>query len=201
MNINKLYTENKGLIFQIVIICIVFWFGRSCGKSKEIIEPLIVTETHYSDTIFPKDTIISFKDKPVPYPVYVDTNKYRPIPIDSLDMHRFFTYKDSTEDLNVKIYSEIHTQGKTLKYFKPSYKLKVPLIIKDSVVIKKDSLIYVPYKYEIHGGIIVSPSMIAPTIDLSINKGTYGLGYDPFKKQIVVTAKYRLFGWTPKKRK
>lgn len=193
--------ENLELIGVIVLICIVFSLGKSCGnKEFKPQEPKVVTVTNYRDTIFPVDTIISFVDKPVPkpYPVYVDTSYLQPI--DSLELNRFFVYNDSIEDSNVKIYSKIVTQGKTLSSFKPSYKLKVPLIIKDSTVVKQDSLVYRPYKYEIHAGGIVGFKTLAPVVEVSINKATYGAGYDILNKSIIFTAKYRLFGWNPKKK-
>lgn len=193
--------DNWKVISIIIIGIIIFLFGKSCGN--KIVEPLTSKATNvinYRDTIFPKDTIYIPKDKPIPYPVYIDTNTYKSKPIDSLEMHRFFLYKDSIEDSNIKIYSEIHTQGKTLIKYKPSYKLKVPLIIKDSTVIKQDSLIYKPYKYEIHVGSIVGFKTVAPVIEMSINKATYGAGYDILNKSVIFTVKYRLHGWTPKKK-
>ena len=195
--------ENWETIATVIIICIVFLWGKSCGsKVIEPQEPKVVTVTNYRDTIFPPDTIINLPTKLVPYPVYVkDTTGLKPQPVDSLELNRFFIYNDSTEDSNVKIYSKIVTQGKTLNSFKPSYKLKVPLIIKDSTVIKMDSLIYKPYKYEIHAGGIVGFRTLAPVVEMSINKATYGAGYDILNKSIIFTAKYRLFGWTPKKKK
>ena len=116
-------------------------------------------------------------------------------------MYRFFVYRDSTEDNNVKIYSNITTQGKTLNNTKLAYKLKVPLIIKDCTVVKRDTLIYRPYENEIHAGLIVGTKMVAPTLEMSVNKHTFGVGYDPINKQPIVLYKFRLFGWTPKKRK
>lgn len=193
--------DNWKVISIIIISLIVFLWGKSCGnKVIEPTEPKVVTVTNYRDTIFPKDTVIKFKDKLVPYPVYIDTNTYVPKPIDSLDMSRFFVYNDSTEDSNIKIYSKIVTQGRTLNSFKPSYKLKVPLIIKDSTVVKQDSLIYKSYKYEIHAGGIVGFRTAAITADLSVDKCTYGFGYDFINKAPLISFKYRLFGWTPKKK-
>lgn len=194
--------DNWNLIATVIIICLVFLWGKSCGtKVIEPQEPKVITVTNYRDTIFPPDTIINLPTKLVPYPVYVkDTSGLKPQPVDSLELNRFFVYNDSTEDSNIKIYSKIVTQGKTLNSFKPSYKLKVPLIIKDSTVVKQDSLIYKPYKYEIHAGGIVGFKTLAPVIEMSINKVTYGAGYDILNKSIIFTAKYRLFGWTPKKK-
>lgn len=194
--------DNWNLIATVIIICMVFLWGKSCGnKEFKPEEPKVVTVINYRDTIFPPDTIINLPTKLIPYPVYVkDTTGLKPQPIDSLELHRFFVYNDSTEDSNVKIYSKIVTQGKTLSSFKPSYKLKVPLIIKDSTVVKIDSLIYRPYKYEIHAGGIVGFNTAAITADLSVDKCTYGFGYDFINKAPLISFKYRLFGWTPKKK-
>lgn len=194
--------DNWNLIATGLIICIVFLWGKSCGnKVIEPQEPKVITVTNYRDTIFPPDTIINLPTKLVPYPVYVkDTSGLKPQPVDSLELNRFFVYNDSTEDSNIKIYSKIVTQGKTLNSFKPSYKLKVPLIIKDSTVVKIDSLIYRPYKYEIHAGGIVGFNTAAITADLSVDKCTYGFGYDFINKAPLISFKYRLYGWIPKKK-
>jgi len=195
--------ENWETIAIVLMVCGVFLWGKSCGsKTIEPQEPKVTTITKYRDTIFPPDTVINLPTKLVPYPVYVkDTTGLKPQPVDSLELHRFFVYNDNIEDSNVKIYSKIVTQGKTLNSFKPSYKLKVPLIIKDSTVVKQDSLVYRPYKYEIHAGGIVGFKTLAPIVEMSINKATYGAGYDILNKSIIFTVKYRLFGWTPKERK
>lgn len=193
--------KNIGNIFLGIIAITLFIFGYQCGnKVIESTESKVVTVTNYRDTIFPKDTIYVPKEKPIPYPVYIDTNTYKLKPIDSLEMYRFFVYNDSTEDANIKIYSKIVTQGRTLNSFKPSYKLKVPLIIKDSTVVKIDSLVYRPYKYEIHTGGIVGFKTASLTADLSVDKCTYGFGYDFINKTPVISFKYRLFGWTPRKK-
>lgn len=189
--------ENLELIGAIVLVCAVFFLGKSCGnKQFKPEEPKVITITNYRDTVFPPDTIINLPTKLIPYPVYVkDTSGLKPQPVDSLELNRFFIYNDSTEDSNVKIYSKIVTQGKTLNSFKPSYKLKVPLIIKDSTVVKQDSLIYIPYKYELHASILATPKMLAPMLELSVDKWSYSAGYDPFNKQPVVQVKYRITGW------
>jgi hypothetical protein len=198
-NINKIF-------LSLILIFLFIFLGYQCGNKNSDISEVTkntsdTTSVHKRDTILPKDTVFLFKDKPVPYPVYIhDTLKVLK-PIDSLDLHRFFVYNDSIEDANIKIYSKIVTQGRTLNSFKPSYKLKVPLIIKDSTVVKIDSLVYKPYKYEIHAGGIVGFKVLAPVIEMSIDKGTYGAGYDILNKSIIFTAKYRLHGWTPKSKK
>jgi len=111
-------------------------------------------------------------------------------------------YYDTARSKDVVIYSTDTVIG-SLVGKKLSYKLLVPLKIIDTTIVEitKDSLIFVPNKYEIHAGLIASPKMLAPTIEFSIDRSTYGIGYDPFNKQPVISYKYRLFSWTPKKRK
>lgn len=187
--------KNNWKIISIIIIgLIIFLWGKSCGnKTIEPTEPKVVTITNYRDTIFPKDTIYTPKDRPVPYPVYIDSSKYRPKPIDSLEIHGFFTHKDTSKDSSIEIYSDIHTQGKTLVANKISYKLKVPLIIKDCTVVKRDTFIYQPSKYEVHVGILAGFNTIAPTVELSIDKNTFGAAYDPFNKYPYIIYKRRIF--------
>lgn len=202
--LEKIKTNIK-YIFIVVVIIIVFLLGRSCSK-KDVNKEIKKESTNITskiDTVFPKDTIYVFKDKPLPYPVYIKGDTIKIQPLDSLQLYRFFVYKDSIEDKNIKIYSTIITQGKTLSSFKPSYKLKVPLLITDTIRITKiDSInIEKPQKYQISGGIIVSPKMLAPIIDLTINRSTYSIGYDPFNKLPIVGYKIRIIGWNPRKRK
>lgn len=196
--------QNIGKIFLGIIAIALFIFGYQCG-SKNSNTPEVTkntsdtTSTHKRDTILPKDTVFSFKDKPVPYPVYIHDTLEVLKPIDSLDLHRFFVYNDSIEDSNVKIYSKIVTQGKTLNSFKPSYKLKVPLVIIDSVTTTiRDSIFSTKLpKYQLSFGVVASPKMLAPIVDLTVNRSTYGVGYDPFNKQPIIKYSFRL--WKSKK--
>lgn len=193
--------RNIGKIFLGLVAILLFFLGYQCGNKDNSQSAVTKVVTNYRDTIFPKDTILTFKDKLIPYPVYIHDTTLLSLPTDSLDLYRFFVYNDSIEDSNIKIYSNILTQGRTLRKFKPSYKLKVPLIIRDSTVVKIDSFIYQEYKYKIYVGIIASPKMLAPTLDFSINRSTYSIGYDPFNKQPIIGFKYKLISWSPKKKK
>ena len=184
-------------LFLGISIISVFLFGKSCGNSTLEIPKEYIKVTKYKDTIFPKDTVYVPEEKLIPYPVYIDTNTYTSKPVDSLELNRFFSHKDTIIDSNIELYRDIHTQGKTLVLNKISYKLKVPLIIKDCTIVKKDSIIFKPSKYEFHVGFLSSTKFISPTIDLSINKSTYTLGYDYFNKTPIIGFKYRL--WKSKK--
>jgi hypothetical protein len=188
--------DNWNLIATVLIICVIFLWGKSCGtKEFKPEEPTVITITNYRDTIFPKDTIYESKwypSKPKHDTVWV--------PLDSVDCNKVLVYNDTIKKVEYEAYTQTTIQG-VLRDIKLGIKLKVPLMIKDCTVVKKDSLIYRPYKYEIHGGLIVGLTMLAPTIDLSIDRCTYSIGYNPFNRQPIIGFKYRMFGWTPKKKK
>ena len=190
--------DNWNLIAAVLIICIVFLWGKSCGnKVIEPTEPKVVTITNYRDTIFPVDTFYSHMVIPGKPRIIHDT-----VPVyylDSASCNRYYIYDDTIIDSKYDVISRQIVQGR-LSSSNIKVKLKVPLIIKDSTVVKMDSLVYRPYKYEIHAGGIVGFKTLAPVIEMSINKATYGAGYDILNKSIIFTAKYRLFGWTPKKK-
>ena len=187
------------LICAIIIIAIIFYLGKQCGSSKsnEILPNKVITITNYRDTIFPKDTFIVYTIKPSK-PIHDTIEK--PIYLDSTQCNRVYIYSDSIKTKEYDIYSKAHVQG-LFRNLDLKVKLKVPLVIKDSTVVRIDSLIYKPYKYEIHAGIITTSKTIAPMIDLSIDKCTYSIGYDIFNKYPVIGFKYRLIQWTPKHKK
>ena len=192
----KKIKDNLELICIVVIVCIVFLLGKSCGnKVIKTLEPKVVTITNYRDTIFPKDTVYESKWDPSK-PNY-DTVW---IPFDSVDVNKILVYNDTIKKPEYEAYTETTVQG-ILRDMKLGIKLKVPLMIKDCTVVKKDSLIYRPYKYEIHAGGIIGFKTLIPVIEMSINKATYGAGYDILNKSIIFTAKYRLHGWTSKSKK
>lgn len=191
--------DNWTLIATVLIICVVFLWGKSCGN--KVIEPteskIGGTVTNYRDTIFPVDTFYSHEIIPGKPRIIHDT-----VPIyflDSTQCNRYYIYDDTIRDSKYDVISRQIVQGR-LSSSNIKVKLKVPLIIKDSTVVKMDSLVYRPYKYEIHAGGIVGFKTAAITADLSIDKCTYGLGYDFINKSPVISFKYRLLGWTPKRK-
>ncbi len=190
--------DNWNLIATVIIICVVFLWGKSCGnKVIEPTEPKVVTITNYRDTIFPVDTFYSHEVIPGKPRIIHDT-----VPVyflDSTQCNRFYIYDDTIKDSKYDVISRQVVQGR-LSSSNIKVKLKVPLIIKDSTVVKIDSLVYRPYKYEIHVGGIVGFKTVAPVIEMSINKATYGAGYDILNKSVIFTVKYRLVGWIPKKK-
>lgn len=195
----KSISDKIELICAIIIIAIIFYLGKQCGSSK-LIEPIpnkIVTITNYRDTIFPKDTVIIYNLKPGK-PVHDTIEK--PIYLDSTQCNRVYVYSDSVKTKEYDIYSKAHIQG-LFRNLNLKVKLKVPLEIHDSTVVKIDSLVYRPYKYEIHAGVMVGVKNIIPTVNLSIDRSTYSLGYDPFNKQPMIGFSYKLVQWTPKHKK
>lgn len=191
--------KNLGKIFLLILGIALFLCGKSCGS--KLIEPQetkVVTITNYRDTIFPVDTFYSHEVIPGKPRIIHDT-----VPVyylDSTSCNRYYIYDDTIRDSKYDVISRQVVQGR-LSSSNIKIKLKVPLIIKDSTVVKIDSLIIRPYKYEIHAGILATPKMLAPMLELSVDKWSYSAGYDPFNKQPVIQVKYRIAGWCPKKRK
>lgn len=195
--------KNIGKIFLgIIAIAIFIWgyqwgSGRSTSKndSKTIVDTFIVKTT---DTIKPPAEIKWYPSKPK---IRIDT-VIKPIYLDSSACNRVYVYEDTIRTKDYDLYRKSHIQGR-LRFDTTGVKLKVPLMVINSttVTITKDSLITHPYKYEIHAGILATPEMLAPMVELSVDKWSYSAGYDPFNKQPVIQVKYRIAGWCPKKRK
>jgi hypothetical protein len=196
--------QNIGKIFLGIIIIAVFILGYQCGNNKNTSKTQLEAHTdtlivHTTDTIFPKDTIVRFKIKPIKGKI--DT-LYKIVYLDSGACNRVYVYNDSIKTKDYDIYSKAHVQG-LFRELDLDVRLKVPLRIYDTtkITIKDSIFITKSPKYQIYTGIIATPKMLAPTIDLSINKCTYSIGYDPFNKQPLIGFKYRLISWNPKKKK
>jgi len=194
--------KNISKIFLGIIAIALFIFGYQCGSnnitpkidSKTIVDTFTVKTT---DTIKPPAEIKWYPSKPK---IRIDIGSI-PIYLDSNECNRIYVYNDTIKTKDYDLYRNMSLQGK-LRYDSTGVKLKVPLMITNSttVTIKKDSLITHPYKYEIHAGILATPKMLAPMLELSVDNWSYSAGYDPFNKQPVIQIKYRIKGWTPKKK-
>lgn len=142
-----------------------------------------------TDTIWPDTTkIYVFKDRKVPVPVLVTDTFYKII--DSVDCKRVYVYRDSLVDSNLVLYYKAHVQG-VLRTFEPSYRLKIPLKIIDSIKVTKT--IKIQPKFTLDASLIVSKGMIAPMGEVSLKRFRLGLGYNLNNKSPVISASYRLF--------
>ncbi len=159
--------------------------GEITGNSKPGKDSII---TITRDSILPKDTVYVFKPKWYPTPAETIL-----VPIDtSGNVTRFFRYKDTLNDKNVDIYTDITTQG-ILKSSQVSYKLKVPLMIIDSVKIKVSEPKLYPPVFQIHAGIIVGRNLLAPEIGVSHKRSTFGIGYNLLDKMPTIRYSYTLY--------
>lgn len=154
---------------------------------KPVIKDSIV---HTRDTIWAHDTTIVFKPKKVFVPI-VDT-MWLPSPIDTVDFYKVFVSRDTFPDSNLILYSEIRYQG-LLREVKPSYKLKIPIKIIDSVKVTREIPKLYPPKYQIHGGILIGRNIIAPEVSGSINRSTFGVGYNLLDKSPTLRYSYTIF--------
>lgn len=195
--------QNIGKIFLGIIAIALFIFGYQCGSSKTISKNDSKTHTdtfivHTTDTVKPDPKIVYYASKPK---IRIDTI-IKPVYLDSGACNRIYVYEDTIRTKDYDLYRKSYIQGK-LRFDTTGVKLKVPLMVTNSttVTIKKDSIISHPYKYEIHAGILATPKMLAPMLELSIDKWSYSAGYDPFNKQPVIQIKYRIAGWCPKNKK
>lgn len=201
--IGKKIVKNIGKIFLIIIAIALFIFGYQCGSgrstpktdSKTIVDTFVIKTT---DTIKPEPKVLWYPSKPK---IRIDTVSI-PVYLDSNECNRIYVYNDTIKTKDYDLYRNMSLQGR-LRYDSTGVKLKVPLMVTNSttVTIKKDSVIAHPYKYEIHAGILATPKMLAPMLEVSVDKWSYSAGYDPFNKQPVIQVKYRIKGWCPKKRK
>ncbi len=196
--------KNLHKIFFIIVGILIFIFGYQCGGDTNSSKTQLEAHTDTfrvvtSYTVYPKDTTLKFnlnKSKPK-----IDT-VVKIVYLDSSQCNRVLVYEDSIITKDYNVYSKKHIQG-LLRFDTIGVKLKVPLRIIDSVktTIRDSIFLTKSPKYQLQVGLLASPKMLTPTVDLSINRSTYSIGYDPFNKQPIIGYKFRLIGWTPKKRK
>lgn len=188
--------ENKSKIvnilnaIKIIFICIVsFIFLRQC---KEIVDnignikPDLKSDTitniiHTRDTIW-QDTFKIIKvNVKVPGPrdtIFIIDSVPQPISI----------YQDSLRDSSVVLYYTDYVKGEMIKK-DLSYRLLVPKIIIDSV---KTTVISSPI-YNLQAGAIVGKNTLAPVLDFSIKRHTFGVGYNFQNSGVLVSYKYKIF--------
>lgn len=194
MNKENIFKTIKWVIIGIIILLLL----KECRSivntfidNKSNSDTVVVTQ-HTSDTIWSKDTIYKFKPKYV-FTSTVDTF-WKPVFIDSTECNRISRYMDTMIDKNVEIYTDIHVQGR-LRGLKPSYKLKVPLKIIDSVkvTITVTNTVTVPSIFQVHVGASVSSMLLAPEVGVSYKRHTFKVGYNLQNKFPTIGYSYTIF--------
>ena len=180
---------NYELIITISIICLAFILGRHCSSQKEnnVIKPLIET-IHTTDTIFAKDTFITYVYKPK----FITKHDTVFLPLDSVDCNKVLNYTDTIKNADYEIINTGVVQG-VLRQLETKVKLKVPLIIIDSVRIHEDSLVYKPNTFSMYLGMMTSFKTLSPVLDLNYKDMSYSLGYDFLNRSPLIGIKYRIF--------
>ncbi len=180
---------NFELIASIVIICLAFFLGRHCSSQKEnnVIKPLIET-VHVTDTIFAKDTFITYVYKPK----FITKHDTVFLPLDSVDCNKVLDYTDTIKSAEYEIINTGVVQG-VLRQLETKVKLKVPLIIRDSVFVTKDTTVYKPNTFNAYLGLVTSFKTLSPVLDLNYKDMSYTLGYDILNKNTIIGIKYRIF--------
>lgn len=203
---NKILKRVKWGFIALIALIGLYKCDSIIDSAKGLIKPpnssIDTTEKiHTRDTIWAKDTIIIPDNKPLPKPRVIHDTIYKLASIDTLEMYRFFTYKDTVKDKNIDIFRDVVTQGKTLRVNKiTGYKLKVPLTIIDSVKItvsKKDTIFKQP-KYSFSIGAAVGTQLLCPTANVTIDRHTFGFGYNLQTKTPTIQYNFRI--WSSKKR-
>jgi hypothetical protein len=183
--INKLL-KRVGLVAIGVVLGVMLL--RQCSPMPQPQTETIIK--HKVDTIWAKDTTYKLVVKKIPVPKVVHDTIYKAAPLDSAICNRIHEYSDSLIDSNLVLNYKIYTQG-ILKDFKPSYKLKVPLRIIDSVWVlqrvEKNPI------FALDGVVVVSRNTIAPMAYLSGKRTGVGVGYDMLNKTPVFSLKYNIF--------
>jgi hypothetical protein len=180
---------NLELVATIIIICLAFFLGKDCSSKKEIqvLKPLIET-IHTTDTVFAKDTFITYVYKPKFITKY-DTVF---IPLDSVNCDKVIDYTDTIKSAEYEIINTGIVQG-VLRQLETKVKLKVPLIIRDSVFVTKDTTVYKPNTFNAYLGLVTSFKTLSPVLDLNYKDMSYTLGYDILNKNAIIGIKYRIF--------
>ncbi len=179
-----------------ILILVIFLIlnHKSCEDKliKELIKPSKDTIDFNikvkSDTIYIKDTILSFKYIKIPIPK-IDT-LYKVVYLDSGACNRIYVYEDSLKDTNISIYYKDYIQG-ILRNKNISYKLKVPIKIIDSIT----TIITISKKptFEFTGGFVAGKGIISPNIEIGLKRHKIGLGYNLISKSPNFSYKYTFF--------
>jgi len=168
------------VILGLALVIMVLMLKGGCSKKEpNVIFKDSIRITH--DTVFAKDTVIEFKKKF--YPKWDSVFTVDTIRIEGLQMGR--VYNDTVRDKNVDIFNRSEVIG-MIKSSKVSYKLKVPLLITDSVFIT--STVAIPPKVSLYAGLELSGNKdnfnLSPFLKLDVRKTTISARYGLLDKTV-----------------
>lgn len=195
MNKNNIFTTIKWVTIAIIVILLLRECRGIVNTYIDINKPTtdtVVEISHTSDTIWTKDTIYKIVPKKVFIPV-VDTF-WKPLPIDTNDFFRVFVSRDTFKTKELDLFTETHYQG-LLRQIKPSYKLKVPIRIVDSVKVTTTvtNTVTTPCVFQVHVGVSVSSLLLAPEVGVSYKRHTFKAGYNLQNKFPTLGYSYTIF--------
>ena len=184
--------KNYIILGLILIIGILFMF-KTCKPVpiKTEYQDNIITEHHY-DTIYHKDTIIKFKTIFYPKVDSVIKIQYK---VDSNLCHFERIYNDTLRNSQLDIYNRSKVIG-LLETNSISYKLKVPIIIKDSIIVTKT--VVHPNKVNLYGIVGIDGGMSYLNgrcgLGMNLNNKFLGVYYMPFSRGIGIDVGLKLWG-------
>ncbi len=172
--------DTKNILLIILAIIVAILLLRIGCNSNKIEEPDLgpkIDSITTHDTIWSKDTIISFKS--IVHPKWdtiykIDTLN---IEIDPLDLFMTREYNDSLVDSNQTVYTHIRTFG-MLDSLNVKYKLKIPIEINNTTTITIEKPITKAPKFAVYTGIELGGNKntfdISPFINLNVkNNNVY----------------------------
>lgn len=142
---DKINNIKNYIILGLVLLCGILFMIKGCKPTPsktEYIDNVVAEHTY--DTVYQKDTVVEFKT--IYYPK-VETITKIDYKVDSNLCKYERTYNDTVTNLQLDIYDKSKVIG-MLQSHDISYHLKVPIIIKDSVVVTKT--VVQPTKYGIY---------------------------------------------------
>lgn len=177
MNKDNIISTIKWIVIGIITLLLLkecrTIINTTINNNKPVVKDSII---HTRDTIWARDTIIVFKPKKVFVPQPADTF-WKPYAIDTSICHRVFVSRDTFFDKNLDIFTETHYQG-LLRALKPSYKLKVPLQITDSVKVIREIPKLYPPTFQIGAGMILGKNIVAPEVEVEYKRNEFAIGYN-----------------------
>lgn len=181
------------LILGLFVIIAILLLTKGCDNSVKINSKNDTIKT--SDTIWAKDTVISFKTiyKPKYNTIYkIDTITKE------LEDSIFYVrkYNDSISDTNQTIYYNIKAIG-FIDKLDLKYRLKIPIKIENNTtIIKKDTITKTP-RFSIYSGLETGGNLssfnLSPYIDFNFNNKTIGYRYGILDKTHNIKVGIRIF--------